>query len=454
MHALSARLRRDDGFVMVIALIVTLVIVALAAALITASTTTSTHATHERGRSTALALADAGLEAAIHRLSSQYEDGPTQQEQCFTVEFKAKEASGVCPAQTEEIASQQKYTYYVSPAMKTNECAGLWVVAPKGRTITQRCVTSIGEANGSAARVQERIVQIMGVFPVSGIFSLSEILVNNELTFNGELGARGKINFNNPVKAIGSGLKVKYGESVTGESKCPSGCTYTKMSAAELAKEPYALPEPYPQPFEAAEASAATENAKITMTSGSINASREMTANNPTTIKFPSGTYDLCAIALNGTATIEYSPPVTLYLDSHYRSGTTCPNNSGSGSLQFNNAVTWVDLASVKSPSDLRMFAWGEPKETNNHTPKFQLNNNVTGPWYAEIWAPYSYLEVNNSLTMDGAIQAGYVQLNNPVEFAGITGQGEGQTGQTFYPSAFHQCPPTYSGTNPASGCY
>jgi hypothetical protein len=458
MHAMIKRIRAEEGFVMVIAVFISAIVLLLGAGIVAASVTTSSHATHEYGRSDALAVANAGLEVALHRLSSQGEETSAQEKKCFTTEFVAETEKGLCPASaTETVAGGASFKYYVSPVLSEagNECTGLWVSSSAllDRTITQRCVTAVGIAEDKVqARVQERVANVRGgLFSVPGVFSLSEISVNNPLVYNGELGARIKVTFNNAVTANPK-ISVKYGTSVSGENKCPSGCTFTKLSAEELASSRYSLPEVSAAPFEAAQTS--NNNASIAMTSGSINANRELNVNNATTIKIPSGTYDLCFIGLNNASTIEYTPPVTIYLDSVNRSGSTCPNNASSGTINFNNPINWVDTATTKAASDLRLIAWGKPKETNNSAPVIKLNNNVTGPWYAEVFAPYSFVEVNNKIVLDGAIQAGDIKFNNEVEMVGLGGSDEWQTGTFFYPTAYHQCSPTYTESKPAIGCY
>jgi Tfp pilus assembly protein PilX len=449
----AARLSQENGFVMVIALIVVAVVLLLAAALISSSVTTSTHATKEYERSSALSAANAGLAAAIHRLSSQPQESEAQMKMCFTTTF-VEAKSGACGGTEEALANGAHYKYYVYPALTENTCTGLWVEVAAPRSLSQRCVTSIGTAtNGVKARVQERIAAIRGgYFTVKGVFSLSEFLVNNKLIYNGELGALNNVTFNNPVEANPT-IAVKYGNTMTGENKCSSGCTYSKLTAEELASERYKLPEPSAVPY--AEAQLKNNNAKVTFTTGSINANRELTAGGAGTIKFPSGTYDLCYIGLNNPMTIEYTPPVTIYLDSAYRSGSTCPAGNTSGTINFNNEIKWVDLASSKTPSDLRIEAWGKPKETNGSAPPIKLNNNVNGSWYAEIYAPYSFVEVNNKLQMTGAIEAGDIKFNNEVEMTGATGTGEEWLmGTSFYATAYHECSPSYTASTPAVGCY
>src|SRR4029077_19183780 len=192
MHKLTKRLQGEDGFAMVVALVVVVVVLLLAAALISSSVTTSTHASQEYGRSSALAAADAGLEAALHRLSSQAEETPAQEKLCFTTEFVAL-SGGICLIGAEEtLANGTTFRYAVSPVLSEGEnaCTGLWVVAPSEATVAQRCITAIGTAsNGVRARVQERVadVKATATFPVNGLFAFGEIKLNNQVNFKGEV---------------------------------------------------------------------------------------------------------------------------------------------------------------------------------------------------------------------------------------------------------------------------
>ncbi len=450
---------------MVIALILTVVILGLAAAIVSASLSTSDHSTHEYSRSAALSAADAGLRAAAHRLSNQEEQTAPQLEQCFTIKFIAKESSGKCPGQgPEELGNGESYTYYVSPALSksTSECTGLWVEAPSGKTIAQRCITAIGTANGVSERAQERVADVkgLGIWAADGIFSYGSLDFNNNISFTGEIGARGKLLFNNQVEGTAP-VTLKYGESIEKkQGACKLGaskngaCIEQKLTSAELAEAPYKLPEQSTAPYAESEVSGSYKN--ITMSSGSINASREMSANGSTTVKIPSGSYNLCYIFLNNSATIEYEPPVTIYLDSYNRKtpqASNCPNNNKTGTIEMVNQANWVDLGKTPSSSDLRLFAWGKPYETSSSAPKLRFNNNVSGPFYGEIYAPYSNVEFVNQLTMVGAIVAGYEDFNNGVTFTASLGSGENTGGGlSFYPTAYHVCTPSASYS--ASGCY
>ena len=175
----------------------------------------------------------------------------------------------------------------------------------------------------------------------------------------------------------------------------------------------------------------------------------------------PAGTYNFCSIYIKNTTTIEYTPPVTMYIDSPNRTGSASTKENGyakneNGTVEFVNQVTWKDLAASPKASDLVAYAWGKPPETGKTTaPIFQFTNTVGGPMYATIYAPYSYVHLTNQGNIVGAIVGGTVEFTNSVEFTGELGEGfEPQTGASFYPVAYHQCAPSYIETNPGSGCY
>jgi Tfp pilus assembly protein PilX len=456
VNTLRARLKRDDGFAMVVALVVVVVVLLLAASLISSARTTSSHASQEYGRADALAAANAGLAAAVHRLSSQAEEASTELESCFTTKFVK---ASPCPlTESEAFANGATYRYTVSAPLTESEntCTGLFIVAPTERTVSQRCITAIGvAANGVKARVQERVADIKGSsFGVVGLFSYNNIEFTNEVTFSGEIAVDGIFQSNKTLKnKNGEEVKVKYGkEAKWGSPACTNVCTSTKMTAAELEK--YKLPVQEPGPYKEAEEKAATNDKKITMTSGEINSKYEWTANNSITATIPEGTYYICKLNFNNTVKMEYTPPVKIYLDSPFRTGSKCP--SGTGSFKVTNNVEWIDKATVKSPSDLKIFAWGDPKENppSASNAEFGITNN-SGGFYGEIYAPNSAVIFTNNVKMVGSIVGGSIKSTNATEIVSELGSGdESQNGTAFYGAAYHQCSPTYTESTPAKGCY
>src|SRR5438067_13690325 len=153
MHALTRRLRAEDGCVMVVAIIVIALVLVLSTALVGSAVITSNHSLQDRAQKSAIAAANEGLQAAIYRLSNQGELHASQDPKCFTTKFEPP-SGGICPGQTDTLGNGAQYTYYVSPTFTQaeNSCAGLWVLAPSGQTVKQRCSNAIGKANGVTAR--------------------------------------------------------------------------------------------------------------------------------------------------------------------------------------------------------------------------------------------------------------------------------------------------------------
>lgn len=446
---------------MIVVLVVILITVILGASLVSSAVWTSSHGRTDYAQKQALAVADAGLQAAINRLSNQAEDNATEEKECFTVKYVA-EASGSCPPQPEELTKGEKYTYYVSPALSqsANHCTGLWLVVPKEQesthSLNQRCITSIGTAGGSTARVQARVADLIvkPLFPVNGLFSYSTITITNKFTASGELGARETVSDSNAITHAGE-LTVNYGKEVKLHNSCAvEAVTCKQLTAEQLAAVPWALPK-HEEAQEAPYAASvlANNNAKMTVVEATYNAAtRELTSTHTNEVVLPSGTYNFCLISFTQGTTITYTPPVKLYLDSPYRKGSAC--SSGTGWLSMTQNVTWKDEAATPKASDLEIFAWGNPEAgASEHDPIFSFSNN-SGGMYAKIYAPYSSFETTNNFEMTGSMVFGSVKANNQ---ATVNGEGGGKAeqivGTNFYVTAYHQCPSSYSGS-PASGCY
>ncbi len=161
--------------------------------------------------------------------------------------------------------------------------------------------------------------------------------------------------------------------------------------------------------------------------------------------------------------TIKYTAGVKLYIDSPERkTGVPASNcSSGTGQVEMTNKIHWEDGAATKKASDLQIFVWGNPSispPTSSST-TFKFNGAVGGPLYAQIYAPYSAVSITNTLNMVGAMAGGWVKMTNNVEIVGegggeSSGSGGSKTGIQFYATAYHICPPTYTGEEAASGCY
>src|SRR6478672_7687441 len=126
MHALTRRLVAEDACVMVVTVLVIAIVLVLSTALVGTAVLTSNHGFQDRAQKTAIAAANAGLQAATYRLSNQGELHSSQDPKCFTTTFVSP-SGGICPGQTDTLGNGAQYTYYVSPTFTQaeNSCTGL-----------------------------------------------------------------------------------------------------------------------------------------------------------------------------------------------------------------------------------------------------------------------------------------------------------------------------------------
>jgi Tfp pilus assembly protein PilX len=210
MHPLTRARTDERGVAMIVVMMTLLILTILSATVVVASTESSRTTLQEERRAKAFAAAEAGLEAAVYRISAQPYNGSgtssTILNQCFTTEFVTQPASGNCESSPEEsLGSRGSYIYYVSPEMgestscgsggsavacwtghTTKSCTGYPVESSTaGLDLSQRCVTAIGTYEKTSIRVQERIVDYAFTFPVSGLLSLSNILFDTNKSTEG-----------------------------------------------------------------------------------------------------------------------------------------------------------------------------------------------------------------------------------------------------------------------------
>src|SRR5688500_17360749 len=205
------RLRDQSGIALPAALGVLAVVGTLSTATFAVSTRLNVTSTASRDSKRALAAADAGLEAAMFRMN---EIGLQSASKCFKTaavdpatgtdpETTGAPAGGEGAGTKESMGTGSSYTYYVTPALGDGDvCAGLPVhhTDPNGEvTVTQRCVTSIGEAAGERRRIQARVASYIGtqLFPIGGILAINGIKANNNSIVSGMLGSNGQIALGN-----------------------------------------------------------------------------------------------------------------------------------------------------------------------------------------------------------------------------------------------------------------
>ena len=480
MHALSViwaaavrRLRGQEGMVLPMAMMVLVVIGLLAAVVSEEAINSSGQAGTQLSSRAAVGAADAGVQIAANRLSAaaNLPGSALNSSDCYTHGSPAQNTtlptSNVCPAQGDSLGNNGGYSYTVVPITSASvPCTGWWVNG-NGQDLNQYCITSVGTYDGVKRRVQERVVNSPtgATFPYNGMVSLYGIDFNNAATITGDVVSNaGVINFNNNVTISHGTVTTGPSGSVTNTQHltCTNNCSVSQ-SGTQITVPP-TDPSPYSD-------SATTNNdAAINWGSSGIYTASTRTVNatgsvgsSSSPIIFPSGIYNFCEFHLNNTAWLQVpaGASVKIYIDSPYRTGSGCA--AGTGDFNINNTLSWTNL--TNDPTNLQISAYGNPSgaaaafqanpsSPGQWQPDFEFNNSVNVPLVADIYAPNSWINLNNTVNMAGALVGGYIKANNSTTFGGASGGASGgNPSDTFYPVAWHQCPSTWSGTDQAAGC-
>jgi Tfp pilus assembly protein PilX len=510
MRRLS-HLRAEDGIVLPLAMIVLIGLLALVALVVDSAITTNRQATTQINRRVALNAADAGLQAAVYRLSSQpwasgqaYSIPPTD---CFGTQDDGappSSANGVCnvgaetkptptpgaDTVTDSLGSMGSYTYNITPALAQATgpgCTGWWV--NNGSLfggVSQRCVTATGTYNGVTRRVQERIAAQSWIFPVNGILSLGEMKWDTSgsqyLALNGTFQSNGLMTIGSGAQTTPDNLTGANLQSYGGFSFGPGeACT-----APACTKSVPATPFPHPAGPTATDYTntwasnndsallSGTWAGTYSAATGKLTVSGKGTAATPLVLS--AGTYIFCGVTITNSY-ITTSGRVTIYIDSpatnpggHCGTPTMKAGAAGCPSLVSNAGGLTISGSEFYNPSgvptDLNVFIYGNPAWTPA-CPLVKGNGgavsleNVGNPsdgngghllTASELYAPDSYITTTGAgVWWAGGIVAGGMESNDN----DVWGFTPHPPTQMWFPTAWHTCSTTpSSSSDPGSGCY
>jgi hypothetical protein len=474
------RLLTDQtGIALPAALGVLIVVGTLTSATFAVSSRLADTSTASRDSKRALQAADAGLEAAMFRMN---EIGLQAESKCFTTaavdpgtgtdpETGGTPVAGECAGVEDDMGNNSDYVYYVTPALDDgDECAGLPVhhTDPDGEvTVTQRCVTAIGEVNGERRRIQARVASYIGtqLFPVGGILAINGITVKNTAIVSGVLGSNGQIELGNNSVVSGG---IKLGTSSTPPPTLGNGSTLggpvTYRSEAEGA---YLL-----APVDMGNTATVNDNGRIasgqdagsqvTYTNTAA-APRTLTIANNGSLTLGGGTYNFCKVTLgnNSFITIAAGAKIRFFLDSPDRAGSGCIPSGQTAAQARSNGYGGMFLgqgSNFNNPGhaiNFQIYMYGYTD--GSHQVNFFNSQAVN----AAIYAPSSELIWNNSAGITGAVSASKVEFKNTASFAWAGGSGQfdlselrTDTVSVYYRMAWTECQrarPTTS--DPESGC-
>ena len=375
------------------------------------------------------------------------------------------------PGSRGDLGNSSSYTYYVTPALQDGDvCAGLPVhhTDSEGEvTVTQRCITSIGKANGERRRIQARVASYIGtqLFPVGGILAINGITVKNTAIVNGVLGSNGQIELGNN-SYIGGGVEL--GTASTPSPILGSGSTLggpvTYRSESEGA---FVL-----APVDMGNTATVNDNGRITSGQDSGNnvtytntaaAPRRLTIGNNGSLTLGGGTYNFCRVQMGNNAfiTIAAGTKIRFFLDSPDRAGSNCiPTGQTAADARTNGygGLTMGQGANFNNPGhaiNFQIYMYGYANGT--HTVEF----NNTSAMNAAIYAPTSNLIWKNTAGITGGVAASTVEFKNTATFSWAGDSGgfslsdlRADTVSVYYRMAWAECQRHRTATaDPESGC-
>jgi hypothetical protein len=459
----------EDGVAMPVTTWMLLVVSLLVTAFFAVSLQLSDTTNKDRSQKRALAAAEAGLQTAVHRLNLIRNPAvPTIM--CMTHQAVLPLTGGECPPSIEEqLGNGASFYYYVTP--EGAPCLDLPVAS--GTSSTDRCVTSVGIANGVQRRLQVRVANTPGPpsFNQIGAVGRSLFAAGNSSKIWSDIGTNGEGRFGNsaetfPNSAIDITGSLKLGPVGSYVADPPNSGQNIRGGSERVPA--FTLPE---IDFEAPEISARNvleSSVRTHMGSRYTHATRTFSMASGTYTFLP-GTYHFCGVHLGNSVELKFhaSVPTKIYVDSPDRPGTVCP--AGTGTFTADNSVKINLDAGHEELLDINMYgtllndirprySWcdpqGSPQKLEECRSDFMLDNSVE--FKGVVSAPNTTVQTNNSVKWWGAVGADKIRFNNSIEFTltdAVKNRPSGSQG-TADRAAWGECRPhpDMSG-DPESGC-
>ncbi len=427
-------LRSEGGIAMPVVMGTMLVLSLLAGGLLTTAVSSSSSATIDSSSKRALGAAEAGLQTAALRLKKLYPASnmcmvtPTVANPTGAVAPSPNTTDGTCPASTPEAVSEGvTFTYWVTPRGAT--CNRL----PSVPTSTyDRCITSVGIANGVRRRLQVRVESGPNLpFAKAGLAGIDRVNLINKVTIE-----ETDVGSNGPITMTGSPNEVKItaGNGTLGQARpyVPGGSvirTGTTSIAGGIANQssPYQLTQPdFAATLTPAQGGTGTNNNDLLTTR--FGASRFNAATRVLTIganeqwksgslgAFPTGTFNLCGMTLASGSEVNLAnstAKANIYVDSPLRPGSGCAAGTGtftSNSGKMNNGISdrnyWFWVYGTTAPTDA-LPATGSTADIRHLG-----TSHIDAVWYA----PYSrFYAGGTAITVHGAVAAREIWMQNNV---------------------------------------
>jgi Tfp pilus assembly protein PilX len=466
MTGLRHRVRGEEGMAMVVAIAVLTLTLTFSALTATNADQRSKTSGQDRDAKAALAAAEAGVATAMHRLRTT----ALQPTDCLTDRAAAPLANGQCPQQTEPVGTNAQYSYVVTRSLSAvaETCVSLPGAPAPPAGSTERCITSLGTANGVTRKVQMR-VQAPIALPShwAGLVATDRVEINNSIVMYpcgtsevpaGTVGSNGSIKLNNSVElAHGDCATRQWNVAYPGGTSVTIGNSITPAAPTQSVRpSPWVIPAVDFGPSQTTNSNgsiATFARSGVTYTS----ASRSLTIDKDGYLELRAGVYNFCSMDLAEGAQLygRLGEQVQIYLDSPTRPGSGC-TAGGELHLNNNNWFGWpkgkdrvADAAELRQRAkELTLYVYGGSSGLDVH-----FNNSIHAA--ALIHGPTSRVKLNNSVDMFGAIATAEIDLVNSVWFQRPDGlsSGASSTGRAYGRQAWGQCRSVMSAADPEAGC-
>src|SRR5919109_2794332 len=439
--SLATWFKSERGMALPAALMVLFMVASIAAALMPSAIAANSQSNRDRGVKRAVAAADGGLQAAVYRINKLKPDalGCVVQGLANQLVIEPLQPDGWCRAQTEDLGDGARYSYRVKAGVN---------VTLNGQNVLQHKIVSTGTVSGVTRRTQAIVGTAVGsgLFSGKGLISDKDLFMENNVVVTGHAASNGNIHIENNVQICGNATPGP-GKQVTIENNADV-CGLTDPATQKFVLNPVG---PIP---------AADGNLRI----GTLDAwsnkqfsfwdplTKELQLQNNATLSLTGNVYHFCKLTIKNNSQLIIASrlpteaPVAIYLDAP----ENCPGVEDAGSVTLQNNGSILNLNG--DPTTLQLYVTGSP--TIGTTVEFK--NNFDPQVNMALYAPNSYVVLQNNTYIVGAIAAGqvFLQNNSRVVADGRTdGIGNDNTVPLFKLQRWSECTSKPTGSAPDAGC-
>ncbi len=501
-------IRDEAGIAVPIALSIMLTLILLGGVATELAIRTNDFSRRSANSKAALEAANAGLRAAIYRLNTYQPSANNCPTQPTTVAVGSSGAptSTLCPPDgPETLGNGATFTYWVSRAMQTGDpCTGPNVTSGTS-TVSQRCVTVVGTANGISVRVQQRLDAYSSTpaFPAALFGTKSVTISNNDQITSDTPGTPAIMGTNGTLCVAcgkGGGTTTIDGWSVPPGAVVSKAGNVTDLGTEVTQSAPYPNPTPI-YPFTTSTNTSTLYDNATTYQAGTCSqseasslygysgtwvqtncdyqisqgisfpaclslhlavrdcdpstklnnsdfslANRTLYLPNNATLTLTGGYYNFCSLYLsnNSSIVIAGSGKATIFIDSPSDPTSGCSNSTSSNGVSP-GTFTMQNNSTVNaggSALNAQILVYGDQQNTPPQN-AVTLNNN--GSTAFALMAPFSNVNIapSNNTLFRGAI-VGYTVTMGPASnfvYEADTSSFQSVAVPVFYPSYWEQCP-------------